>query len=48
MPMLTDKSTEQIVKDAGAPALSLNFPRVVAMRKMSGTQVAGGSLPVHG
>ena len=33
---------------AGAPALSLNFPRVIAMRKISGTQVAGGSLPIHG
>jgi len=33
---------------AGAPALSLNVTCVIAMANISGTQVAGGSLPVHG
>jgi len=47
MPIHSDKSTEQIVEGAGAPALLLNFTCVVAIGKISGTQVAGGSLLVH-
>jgi len=34
MPIHSDKSTEQIVEGAGAPALLLNFTSVVAIGKI--------------